>query len=231
MVRDGIAEPLDLSWLDQSNAADIAQASGTVLLNDGPGMYLRKFDGSPALHLGDLVGRALSADARLVIGMKGFGETFQLVPVGAGTPRALPAPGIQSFFAWFHPDGKRIGINGRTKGGPWRHYLMNLDGSGLTPFGPDNLEHYVGQVPLSNDGRWLCGYPLPERVVRVYPVDGNDGGDPIVVKGLEPLEVVIRFAEGDRELFVFNRESLPARIYRLDFRTGERKLLREFQPD
>ena len=107
---------------------------------------------------------------------------------------------------------------------------MNMDGSGLAPFGPDNLEHYLGQVPLSNDGRWLCGFPLPERVVRVYPVDGQDGGDPIIVKGSEPLEVVIRFAEGDRELFVFNRETLPARIYRLDFRTGDRKLVKEFQP-
>ena len=58
----------------------------------------------------------------------------------------------------------------------------------------------------------------------------QDGGDPILVKGLEPLEVVIRFAEGDRELFVFNRESLPARIYRLDFRTGERTLVKEFLP-
>ena len=53
VFRDGITEPLDLSWLDQSNAIDIAPASGTVLINDGPGMYLRNVDGSPALHLGD----------------------------------------------------------------------------------------------------------------------------------------------------------------------------------
>ena len=94
VVRNGIAEPSDLSWLDQSNAIDFAPASGTVLINDGPGMYLRKVDGSPALHLGDAVGRALSADGRLVIAVEAIGRPFQVVPVGAGTPRELPSPAV-----------------------------------------------------------------------------------------------------------------------------------------
>ena len=97
----------------------------------------------------------------------------------------------------------------------------------MTPVGPDNLAHYVGQNPLSNDGRWLLGFPLPERTLVVHSIDG---GGPIPVQGVEPGEVVIRFADGDREIFVFNRDSLPARVYRVNFRTGERRLLRQFRP-
>jgi hypothetical protein len=41
---------------------------------------------------------------------------------------------------------------------------------------------------------------------------------------------VIRFAQGDREVFVFNREGLPARVFRVDYRTGARRLWREFTP-
>jgi hypothetical protein len=63
--------------------------------------------------------------------------------------------------------------------------------------------------------------------VAVYPLDG---GEPIPVKGLEPSEVAIRFAQGDRHLLVYDRDRLPARIFKLDYRTGERTLWRQFAP-
>ena len=226
VVKPGADEPVDLSWLDRSQAVGVSQSAGTVLLNDAAGVYLRSLDGSPALHLGDVTGRALSEDGRFVIAQR-TEQQFQLVPVGVGTARDLPHPGIVSFFAWFHPDGQRMVFNGRQEGGTWRHFVMNLDGGGVTPVGPDNLEHYVGQNPLSNDGRWLLGFPLPERTLVVHSIDG---GGPIPVQGVEQGEVVIRFADGDREIFVFNRDSLPTRVYRVNFRTGERRLLREFRP-
>jgi hypothetical protein len=61
-------------------------------------------------------------------------------------------------------------------------------------------------------------------------VHALDGSESIPVRGKDPGEAVIRFAEGDREIFVYRREGLPARVFRLDYRTGARQLWREFQP-
>lgn len=38
------------------------------------------------------------------------------------------------------------------------------------------------------------------------------------------------FTEDDQAIYVFNRDGLPARVHRLDYRTGERQLWREFMP-
>ena len=227
VVKGDSLEPVDLSWLDRSEAVAISPAANAVLLNDAGGMYLRTLDGAPAVSLGGGAGRALTADGRHALREKGA-DRFEIVPVGAGASRELLHPGIESHFAWFHPDGARLVFGGRVPGGMWRHFVMKLDGTGSpTPVGPDNFEHYVGQEPISNDGRWLLGFPLPERTLTVHALDGTES---IPVRGALPDDIALRFAEGDREIFVFNRDGLPTRVYRLDFRTGQRRLWREFRP-
>jgi DNA-binding beta-propeller fold protein YncE len=227
LITPEIEDPVDLSWLDQSQAVGVSVESGTLLLRDAGGMYLRGLDGSPAVRLGGGRAVALSRDGQVAIDM-GSPDRVELIPTGIGTPREIEHPGIESYFAWFHPDGRRLLINGRESGGTWRFFELNLDGTGATvAVGPDNLEHYIGQQPLSNDGRWLLGFPLPGHEDTVYSLQGED---PIRVQGLGPGEVVIRFTEDDRAVYVFNRDGLPVRIYRLDYRTGARQLWREFMP-
>jgi hypothetical protein len=221
-------EPVDLSWLDQSTAIAMSPEANSLLLSAPGGFYLRDLDGSPAVRLGGGGPKALSADGELVISGDFRGESFTVTPVGVGTPRELAHPGVEGHFAWFHPDGRRLLFNGREAGGTWRYFAMNLDGSGdVERVGPDNLEHWVGQEPLTNDGEWILGYPLPSRVVALYSLDSDET---IPVQGLAPDDRVIRFTENDREVYVFNRDGLPVRIWRLDYRTGSRSLWREFMP-
>ena len=47
---------------------------------------------------------------------------------------------------------------------------------------------------------------------------------------MRPDEVAIRFAAGDRPLYVYDRDRLPAQIFKLDYRTGQRTLFKEFAP-
>jgi hypothetical protein len=226
VVRPGADEPEDYSWLDRSSAVAISE-TGALLLNDADGVYLRRLDGSPAIRLDEGRGVALSRDGEYALVERGSAG-FHIVPTGPGTPRELAHPEIESYWAWFHPDGRRVILNGRMKGGTWRHFAINRDGAGgVAPIGPDNFEHYAGQIPISNDGRWLFGYPLPERTMTVLALDGSES---IPVRGKGDREAVIRFAQGDREVFVFNREGLPARVFRVDYRTGVRRLWREFTP-
>jgi hypothetical protein len=106
-----------------------------------------------------------------------------------------------------------------------------MDESGATTeTGPPSVDHWAGQVPLSNDGRFIAAYKsgrIMERTLAVYPLDG---GTPIPAMGLNTGEVVIRFSEDDQHLLVYDRDHLPARIFKLDYRTGTRTLWREFAP-
>lgn len=76
----------------------------------------------------------------------------------------------------------------------------------------------------SHDGRRVAATLIERTMVgpsaiAIYPLDG---GAPQPVVGLHPDEAVIQFTEDDQHLLVFSRVRLPARIPRLDHRTGPR---------
>jgi serine/threonine protein kinase len=222
----------DLGWLDGSAAADISPNGDALLLSEtgdaGGAFYIRKLDGSPAVRLGAGRPAAWSRDGHTILGWTDF-ATNVLVPVGAGSPRTMAHPGVEiSPYGWFHPDG-RILVNGRVKEQPWRFFWLDESGK-TTPMGPDGLDHWAGQKPLSHDGQYFAAYRSGESMsgtVAIYP---TSGGDAQKVAGMQPDEVVIQFAQGDRHLLVYDRDRLPTRIFKLDYRTGQRSLWREFTP-
>jgi hypothetical protein len=234
--RDGAAAT-DLSWLDGTLASAISADGSTLLFSEygdaGGGFFVRRLDGSPAVRLGEGIAVDLSPAGDRVLASKGPSHqdlySHALVPTGTGTPRELPHPEVWSFFAWFHPDGKRLLINGRIKDSPYRFWWMDESGK-LTEVGPAGLDHWAGQVPLSNDGTLLAAFKSGQtgsHTLTIYPVDG---GASFPTVGLRAGEVPIRFAAGDRHLFVYDRDRLPAQIFKVDYRTGERTLFREFTP-
>jgi len=230
--QNGASEAKDLAWLDSSTATAVSPTGDALLLSEtgdsGRAVYMRKLDGSPAVKLGEGFGLAWSPKGdRVLIGKSPF--QYEIVPVGAGVSKTVDHPNIWSFFAWFHPDGNRLLANGRIKDGPYRFWWMDESGA-TTETGPAGIDHWAGQAPLSNDGRLVAAFKSGQnmgRSVEVYPLDG---GAPIPVAGRNPDEVVIRFSEDDRHLLVYNRDRLPARIFKLDYRTGARTLWREFAP-
>jgi hypothetical protein len=84
-------------------------------------------------------------------------------------------------------------------------------------------------MPISPDGKWIAaqGGALGRPVLMLFPIDG---GAPKIVPGAEPDDVVARWADDNRSLFVFKRNELPARIVRLDVESGERKPWLELMP-
>jgi hypothetical protein len=222
----------DVSWLDQSRAVAITRDGTALVLNEAGGggsgatFYLRPLDGSPAVKLGQ--GRALdiSSDGRTVLSAA---DPFRyvLTPVGAGALREIHHPSAWSVFAWFMPDGERLLMNGRTgTGDRWRYYVVPLAGGDPQPILQEGLDNFIGQHPMSPDGRLIAGIMQPGVGVRVYTLDGHE----IPVRGLIAGDVVIQFTADSRELYVFNRDGLPARVFRVDFRTGQRTLWRQFVP-
>jgi len=232
----GAAREMDLSWLDATQATDISADGRTLLLTEtgyGGGkkgaFYVRKTDGSPAVRLGEGLGQALSPDGKWVLARLPDSETrLMMVPVGAGEPRALEVP-IPPWQSWFFPDGQGILVNGTLPSSQTKIYSLGIDGKNFRSVAPDGFDNFIGEMPISPDGKLIDAQKgeMGRVDVRLFPVDG---GVARPVRGFEPDDVVIRWAADGHSLFVFKRNALPARVFRLDLNTGVRTPWRELMP-
>ena len=228
----------DLAWLDGSQAAAISEDGRTLLLNEtgvgaGPGgaFYLRSTDGSPAVRLGEGLANALSADGKWVVARpRESRERVMVMPTGAGETRTLLLPYACDQW-WFFPDGKRLLVNGvlRKSNAPGISSI-GLDGQSPTRIAPDGWDSFFGEVPISPDGKWIDSQSggLDNVSLRLYPTDGSLAFKP--VPGFEPDDVVMRWTPDGRSLYVFKRNELPARVFRLDLGTGKRTPLFSLMP-
>jgi Tol biopolymer transport system component len=62
----------------------------------------------------------------------------------------------------------------------------------------------------------------------LYPVDG---GEPEAIPGIEEGERIAAWAPDGESFLLFQRRDLPTKVYRVDYRTGRRQLVREIAPD
>jgi Tol biopolymer transport system component len=222
----------DLSWLDWSSVRDISRDGSIFIFSEtgeggGPNYsaYSRRMDGSPPVRLGDGNPVSISTDNRWVLSISG--NTRQrgvlLLPTGAGQSRAVSSGLIVSGASWL-PDGKRVVLTGSEEGKGVRLYLLDaLDGSprAISPPGYRAFDRGV-----SPDGK-LVATLGPDQRRYLYSLAG---GEPIPISGLEANENPIGWAPDGESLYVYKRGLYPARIFRLDLRSGQRELWKELTP-
>jgi serine/threonine protein kinase len=234
----GAPRETDAGWLDGSNAVDLSADGRTLLINemgtgagDNGAFYLRRSDGSPAVRLGDGLANSLSADGRWVLA-KARGDHLLRVPTGPGEVSKIKVP-TEAGQWWFFPDGRRILINGQLPSGKTRIYSVDLEDGSYRQIAPDGFDSFFGEIPISPDGKRIDsqaetpGEGLGRVTIKLFP---TDGGPAQPVPGFEPDDVVIRWAEDGKSLFVFKRDRLPASVYRLDVETGKRTPWMELTP-
>ncbi len=229
----------DLSIFDGSSAPDITADGSTLLINErGSGggvdgsVFLHRKDGSPPIKLSKGRAEAFSPDGRQVLtSYPGDPSHYYLIPTGSGQPRALDLPDVDFHqMAWFLPDGQRIIFQGQKRERPFRQFMLDLRDPGPPkPITPEGTVVWMGTYALSPDGRQLVLHRDSDTggINEIFPLEG---GSPRPIPGLGPRDIPIRWSPDGRGLFVFNRESLPTRIFRLDLTTGGRQLLKEFMP-
>ncbi len=228
----------DLSIFDGSTAVDLSADGGTMLINEGGSgggkggsFFIRRSDGSPPVRLDKGSAVSLSPDGKQVLAaLPGDKTHFHLIPTGSGTAREIPLPGFEDLgSAWFLPGGIHILIQGRRGSEATRHFLIDMEGGPPRPLTPEGTAQWQGQKCLSPDGRFLATNRDNGQGTfnEIFPVQG---GKPFPVPGIEPNDTPICWSSDARALFVFNREGLPVRIYRLDLATGKKQLIKEFMP-
>ena len=225
-IPPGETAERDLSWFDAAGLGRLTPDGKLLLFDDRFGVYVRHTDGSAPMKLGFDGAWAddLSADGKSVLATSRSTDHLIVVPRTAGEPHPLPGYQIKSYKGarWF-PDSRRILANGTEMGKPLRSYIIDSLG------GPPR--------PITDAGIWgLSVSPDGAVVAAIGPKSGRitlwdtAGGPKREVPGSEKSDRPIGWSLDARSLWVFRRGEMPANIYRVDVRTGQRQLWKRIAP-
>ena len=223
----------DHSWLDMSEVDDASADGATLLMTEfGEGggvgrwsVFLRKTDGSPAVKIGEGEAFGLSPDGRRALAMRrGSPPTLVILPAGAGEPRDLANPRRLDYFSggWLH-DGTRVGFMGTEPGHGPQYWVQALDGPPQS-ITPEGIFALPGQHLFSPDDKYLAVTHADGSVFIHSIADGAS----TQVPDLRNVNIS-RWTRDGRGLLVVTT-ALPARVFRVDVKTGRSELRKILMP-
>jgi len=188
-------------------------------------VYMRKTDGSPAVLLGEGGAVALSPDGKSVVAQtQDSPSQFHLLTTGAGEAKDLTSDNINHNWAHWFPDGKRILFTGNEPGKGVKLYVFDPASGKSQPISQEGINGTA--FVISPDSQWVAGIG-PDQKGYLYPIAG---GDPRLIPGLNPGEQPITFNTDSTSLYIYQPGELPAQVYRLDIKTGQRTLWKQLMP-
>jgi eukaryotic-like serine/threonine-protein kinase len=221
-VADGSER--ELTWLDSPLPMALSDDGKTVVfLENGAGTgttmaaFLRKTDGAPAVLLGPGSPIALSPDGKWVLVTSHGASHLTIVPTGVGASRTLDAGLVSAFTlqARWVPDGERIIFVGSEEGKGRQIFVQSLAGGPPRPITPEGIRGWPVVSPdatmvIASDATWkLWKYPI-------------GGGTALPVVGPVPDETALAWSRDGKSIWVLNDSKIPARVFRVDLKTGRR---------
>ena len=209
----------ELSWLDgsaiQGFSGDDRQISFTESWDGaGPiyGVYLRSFDGGPAVRVGEGGSGELSAKGELLIARGGARGSLSRVSTGANGEHPIEVGDLRVGGVRWFPDGERV-------------LIVELDGRlaivGDPGTGPRRLDAVASDVfrtAIAPDGRHVA-FLADDRTEILDLADGRH--HPLA--GAEPGEAPISFDPTGTALFVSRPAVVPVVVTRIELATGARQ--------
>ncbi|HLY43425.1 MAG TPA: winged helix-turn-helix domain-containing protein [Terracidiphilus sp.] len=228
----GETKERDLSWQDWSLLVDISRDGKTLLFDEqgeqtGPNyaVAMRDLTGSPPVALGEGMAGDFSPDGKWVAASVSYTQLV-LLPTGVGSARRIDRGNIERYGHEIHwlPDGKALLFGGDEPGHAARCFVQSIDGGKPRPVTPEG----VGFCRISPDGKLIAANGTKATPMQFYPMDGSA---PRPIPGLQPGESVA-WTSDPNVLYVAQHEKASIRVFRLDLRTGQRKLFQEISvPD
>jgi serine/threonine protein kinase len=227
----------DLSWLDGSEIRRISSDGSWILFTEtlqgrspSGDVFLRRTDGSLPIRLGDGRPLDLSGDGKWALAMtEQRPRRLVLLPTGPGTPKVLDTRALEPNGGAILPDGS-VGFGTSTEQGRIEFHRIDPRTGAMRPLkvaGSDEGSAFVldrGAV-YAPDG--ALARMLPDGRIEIL----QESGVRTVVPGaaLEPGENLLALLD-DGGLYVGQQTMLPAEVYRIDSRTGARRLWRTLMP-
>jgi len=220
----------ELSWLDWSLLNSMSRDGKLVVFGEsGEGavnggiVFARETNGAPAVLLGPGGFPSLSPDGQSVVTPSLAGNSIIVYPIGPGPTKTIAVPGFTIGLAGLVPDGKRVWFNGNESSHAPRYYVMNVDGGSPKPITPEGTRGSPPGAVLN--GKYLVGRSGGRSIL--YPIDG---GSPVPLQGVSDQERIAGWSDDGQGVFVYSRNEFPARIRRVDLKTGKQQLIREIVP-
>jgi DNA-binding winged helix-turn-helix (wHTH) protein/Tol biopolymer transport system component len=229
------AEERTLTWLDWSRIQDISPDGGLILFDeDGEGagsesvVYVYRANDANALRLG--LGRAMSLapDLRHVLTLDTHDRThFRLMTIDSSEVVDLPKTGLEYQWGRFFPDGKRLLALASAQRKGLRLYVQSVVGqpsAAPIPITPAMAVRNVAISPVGDEVAVLTA----KGELAIYP---TAPGQPRILAQDEPL-APLHWSRDRYHLFVerLGNTGLPARVDRIDVRSGRIEPWREIAP-
>jgi Tol biopolymer transport system component len=227
------ARERDLSGLDWSLARDISPDGKLIVFDEsgegagGTGYaYFRDVNAPAAVKLGAGRTPALSFDQKWVVTPAADGQGLTIYAVGVGQTKQVQLDGFRVRTAYFHPNGKELVLFASESGHGSRIYRMSIAGGPPRPISAEGVTG-IRSCPPSPDGQYVPGFSVAEGKLRLYRLEG---GEPQEIADIGFDDRLGGWAAGGKTLFVHRTGELPAKLMRLDYKTGKRELVREIAP-
>jgi hypothetical protein len=233
-LAPGETRERDLSWLDWSLLEDVSPDGCQIVLDEtaeGGGqngsIYIRPFDGSPAIRLGDGAASALSPDGAWVVGrrwdLKELG-IIQLLPTGVGEPREISIGSLACHNARWLEDGRSLVITAHEGEQGIRLHHVDVTSGHARAFSPEGIDPMEFQILPDQAAVSAIG---ADQDHWIFPIDGSDPRPlPMLGRG----DRIVQWLANGESVLVYVMNELPARIYCIDLATGERRVWRELMP-
>ena len=223
----GDAEERTLSPFDWATAASLSADGGAATFGEsgegsrGYATYVIRAGEATPTRIGDNVwsGR-MSPDQRWVSAVTYSRDGMELLPVGPGEARKLPAGSMRQYIVlpeWM-PDSKRIVFTGiRAAADQPQTFVQSIDGGT-----PDPLP--VTGSRLSHDGRRLVlGGAGP---VTIYDLVSKQRQTLPESDGLK----VVGWSPDSEAVYVAPLNQIPQQVFAIDLASGRRRLVKQFAP-
>jgi len=242
----GAGRDVDLTWLDAQAPLALQADGGQVLLARGgdwetsqrAGLYVRSLEGAPATRLGTGCRTAdLSRDGTTIATLETDPDGrlgLRLIPTGAGAARWYPLTGAatNTVSIVFHPSGGSVYLLEEDTSTVSR---LDLATGALTPEAiPRKLGFNVNLKPFSPDGLRALFPDMtdsrPADLLFPYLVYQGEGNEPVPAKGNRNSEVAAGWAEDNTEVYLYDRNAIPATVVRWNPVTGARRPFLQIAP-
>ncbi len=195
-------------------------------------VYVYRTREASAARVGDGRAMSLSPDLRRVLTLGSRDRShFRLIGIDGQEALDLPSAGLEYQWGRFFPDGKRLLSLASEPSKGLRLYVQNVDNLAARPV-PITPPMAVRNVAISPDGAEVAVLTAGGDLT-IYPTSSHlTSGKPRVIPSTEPLAPV-HWSKDGHHLFVEHLRAysdLPARVSRVDLRSGKVELWREILP-
>jgi Tol biopolymer transport system component len=231
-VQHSSQESRDVSWLDGSIIPVLSADGRQILFSDvssaagsSYATYVRKSDGSPAVHIGDGGGGLdLNAKSALMALVDDPEASIQIAPLAAGQAKKLRWSGFQPTLANWFPDGVHILLGDDQPGHPAGLYLTDVNGSTPKLLSPtDHVEFQ--QIVLAPDGDSLL--IVRNGAWHSFSIEHNTARP---IQGLQPGEDIVGWSSDSSHIFTRTIKSGEIAVSRLDIDSGKHEPWQTWKP-